>query len=181
MKLVSMETGGGWIAERALSYYHPPLAGATRLQRALGVGRGGRYRQVQPAGVCWAEKKVRQQKEVSYGLDWYQQTRDAMNTKRSAREEMGMCFISCLVSLGVCLCVGCVSLVSSCEIVEIRREANRRANNGRDREDLYTDNWDGDVYKGNKVNVLSVLVAISVLAPLVGIIFALQTYGTLWG
>jgi hypothetical protein len=28
------------------------------------------------------------------------------------------------------------------------RAANSRANNGRERKDLYTDNWDGDVYKG---------------------------------
>ncbi|KAI8114137.1 hypothetical protein M9434_002263 [Picochlorum sp. BPE23] len=115
-------------------------------------GRGQGLMRSREAGVCWAKKNVKQQKEVSYGRDWYQQTRDAMNTKRSAREEM-----------------------------EIRREANRKANNGRDREDLYTDNWDGDVYKGNRVNILSVLVAISVLAPLIGIIFALNTYGTLWG
>lgn len=52
---------------------------------------------------------------------------------------------------------------------------------GREREDLYTDNWDGDVYKGNKVNILSVLIVVSILAPVAGLIFALQTYGTLWG
>ena len=104
-------------------------------------------------------------------------------------------------------------------------EANRKANGGREREDLYTDNWDGafrrssvvgcrlsclnssrdvrrplplplshthtlcaslvrypgDVYKGNPVNVLSVILGVSILAPLIGLIFALQTYGTLWG
>lgn len=60
-------------------------------------------------------------------------------------------------------------------------EANRKANGGREREDLYTDNWDGDVYKGNPVNVLSVILAVSIIAPLVGLVFALQTYGTLWG
>lgn len=67
------------------------------------------------------------------------------------------------------------------KIIREYREANERANGGREREDLYTDNWDGDVYKGSPVNVLSVILAVSILAPLVGLIFALQTYGTLWG
>ena len=65
--------------------------------------------------------------------------------------------------------------------MRIYKEANAKANNGKERKDLYTDNWDGDVYKGNPVNVLSVILAISILAPLVGLVFALQTYGTLWG
>lgn len=64
---------------------------------------------------------------------------------------------------------------------EYRRQANRAANNGRERKDLYTDNWDGSEYKGSSVNVLTVIGAISILAPLIGLIFALQTYGTLWG
>lgn len=89
---------------------------------------------------------------VTYGNDWYQQTRDAMNTKRTVREEM-----------------------------EMRRKANRAANNGKERKDLYTDNWDGDVYKGSSVNILSVLIVVSIVAPIIGLIFALQTYGTLWG
>ena len=67
------------------------------------------------------------------------------------------------------------------KIIREYREANERANGGREREDLYTDNWDGDVYKGSPVNVLSVILAVSILAPLVGLIFALQTHGTLWG
>ena len=41
--------------------------------------------------------------------------------------------------------------------------------------------YPGDVYKGNPVNVLSVILGVSILAPLIGLIFALQTYGTLWG
>lgn len=89
---------------------------------------------------------------VTYGRDWYSQTRQAMDSRTSAREQL-----------------------------ERYRRANREANNGREREDLYTDNWDGDVYKGGKVNILSVLIAVSILAPLAGLLFALQTYGTLWG
>ena len=64
---------------------------------------------------------------------------------------------------------------------EWRREANRQANNGKDRKDLYTDNWDGDKYKGNPVNVLSVILVVSVLVPLAGLAFAYFTFGTLWG
>ncbi len=89
---------------------------------------------------------------VTYGRDWYSQTREAMNSKTSAREQL-----------------------------ERYKRANREANNGREREDLYTDNWDGDVYKGGNVNILSILIAVSILAPIAGLVFALQTYGTLWG
>lgn len=80
----------GRTAGRAL----PPSRGAGVVEvgrrRSVTIGRQRLMRSRQ-AGVCWAQKKVKQQKEVSYGRDWYQQTRDAMNTKRSAREEMGMC------------------------------------------------------------------------------------------
>ena len=50
-----------------------------------------------------------------------------------------------------------------------------------DREDLYTDNWGGDKWKGDKVNVLSIIVVVSILGPLVGLAFAYLTFGKLWG
>lgn len=62
-----------------------------------------------------------------------------------------------------------------------RRAANLEANNGKDRKDLYTDNWDGSEYKGSPVNILSIILVVSVLTPLAGIIFAYFTYGKLWG
>lgn len=74
--------------------------------------------------------------------------------------------------------IPCPGLVPS---AEYRREANRAANNGRERKDLYSANWDGDKYKGNGVNVLTVIAAISVLTPLLGLIFAYNTFGVLWG
>ena len=50
-----------------------------------------------------------------------------------------------VVNLGLCVCI------------VRRREANLKANKGkRDREDLYTDNWDGSVWKGSKLNALAV-------------------------
>lgn len=107
-------------------------------------GRTDRWR------LC-ATKRDKQNNAVSYGNDWYSQTREATK-RRTTREE-----------------------------IEYRRKANWEANNGRDRKDLYTDNWDGDVYKGGSVNVLTVLAAVSILAPIIGLIFAFQTYGTLWG
>jgi hypothetical protein len=64
---------------------------------------------------------------------------------------------------------------------ERRRKANFEANNGKERKDLYTDNWDGDSYKGSQINVLTVLAAVTVLAPLIGLYFAFQSYGVLWG
>ena len=67
------------------------------------------------------------------------------------------------------------------DTAEKRREANLKANNGRDRKDLYTDNWDGSEYKGNPVNVLSIIVVVSILTPLAGLAFAYATYGKIWG
>uniref|UniRef100_A0A7R9T639 Uncharacterized protein n=1 Tax=Ostreococcus sp. 'lucimarinus' TaxID=242159 RepID=A0A7R9T639_9CHLO len=62
-----------------------------------------------------------------------------------------------------------------------RQFANRRANNGKDRKDLYTDNWDGSEYKGSSFNILSLVAALFVLVPLGLLIFAYTSYGTLWG
>lgn len=56
-----------------------------------------------------------------------------------------------------------------------------RKANANDRRDLYTDNWEGDEYKGSAINTLSVLAAISILTPLIGLIFAYFSYGRLWG
>eukprot|EP00240_Pyramimonas_obovata_P006194 CAMPEP_0118932934 /NCGR_PEP_ID=MMETSP1169-20130426/10713_1 /TAXON_ID=36882 /ORGANISM="Pyramimonas obovata, Strain CCMP722" /LENGTH=309 /DNA_ID=CAMNT_0006875641 /DNA_START=95 /DNA_END=1028 /DNA_ORIENTATION=+ len=50
-----------------------------------------------------------------------------------------------------------------------------------DRPDLYSDNWDGDVYVGSGWNELSVGLAIAIAVPVLGLIFALSTKGTLWG
>jgi hypothetical protein len=55
------------------------------------------------------------------------------------------------------------------------------ANNGVDRKDLYTDNWDGSEYKGSALNIGTVLAFIAVAAPLAGLYFAYATYGVLWG
>ena len=46
---------------------------------------------------------------------------------------------------------------------------------------MYTDNWGGDKWKGDKVNVLSIIVVVSILGPLVGLVFAYLTFGKLWG
>lgn len=51
----------------------------------------------------------------------------------------------------------------------------------RDRPDLYSDNWEGDVYTGSRWNELTVLLFITFIVPTVGIIFAVATRGTLWG
>ena len=89
---------------------------------------------------------------------------------------------------------------------DYRRLANLEANNGQERKDLYTDNWygvapaclttvapppptrartrlcrDGAEYKGSKVNILTVIAAIAILAPLIGVLLAFQTYGVWWG
>lgn len=63
------------------------------------------------------------------------------------------------------------------QIAAKQLEARKR----KDRADLFTDNWGGDVWKGSKVNVLSIILAVSVLVPLGGLLFAYLTFGTLWG
>jgi hypothetical protein len=64
---------------------------------------------------------------------------------------------------------------------EYRRAANLAANNGKERKDLYTDNWDGSEYKGSKFNILTLLAALFVLVPVLGLGFAYWSYGVLWG
>ncbi|KAG7672238.1 hypothetical protein NADE_000087 [Nannochloris sp. 'desiccata'] len=104
-------------------------------------------------GFSRRSKKIEERPQtVEYGNDWYTQTREAAKPRRTASEEM-----------------------------EYRRQANLEANNGKDRKDLYTDNWDGDVYKGSPVNILTILAAVSILVPVAGLVFAYQTYGVLWG
>ncbi|KAK9807283.1 hypothetical protein WJX73_007703 [Symbiochloris irregularis] len=47
--------------------------------------------------------------------------------------------------------------------------------------DLYTDQWDGDKWKGSKLNGLTVITVISILAPVIGLLVAYFSYGSLWG
>jgi len=61
------------------------------------------------------------------------------------------------------------------------KEANERANNGRERKDLYSDNWQGDRYTGSGFNVLTALALIAVGVPAIGLLIAYLTYGDLWG
>lgn len=50
-----------------------------------------------------------------------------------------------------------------------------------DRPDLYSDQWEGDQYIGSGWNELSVGLAIAIIVPVLGLVFALSTKGTLWG
>jgi len=47
-------------------------------------------------------------------------------------------------------------------------------------EHLYSANWQGDVYVGSKWNIMTVLMAVSILVPVMGLVFAWASYGTLW-
>jgi len=67
------------------------------------------------------------------------------------------------------------------EEVQLPVSQPRRRVQARDREDLYTDNWDGDQYKGSGWNELTVGLAIAVAVPVIGLGFAAATYGSLWG
>lgn len=109
---------------------------AVRVQASFG-GRQNSSKKQQP--------KAEKRQTVDYGRDWYAQTREAAQPRRTTRKE-----------------------------IEYRRQANFEANNGKERKDLYTDNWDGDKYKGSPLNILTVLAAISVLVPVLGLIFAYQ-------
>ena len=50
-----------------------------------------------------------------------------------------------------------------------------------DRPDLYSNNWDGDQYTGDGLNMLTVLIGLSIGVPVVGLTFAYFTFGVLWG
>lgn len=93
-----------------------------------------------------------QRQTVQYGADWYEQTRRAAKPVRTVREEL-----------------------------ERRRQANLEANNGKERKDLYTDNWAGSEYRGSPFNILTLLAALFFLVPIAGLAFAYFTYGDLWG
>lgn len=45
---------------------------------------------------------------------------------------------------------------------------------------MYTKNWQGDVYVGSNWNILTVLLALGFATPLLGLLFAFLSYGTLW-
>ena len=60
-------------------------------------------------------------------------------------------------------------------------QTKRPKSNNVDRSDLYTDNWDGDVYKGSGVNILTVLIGFTIGVPVIGLIFAYFTFGEYWG
>mmetsp|Transcript_34466 Transcript_34466/g.47755 ORF Transcript_34466/g.47755 Transcript_34466/m.47755 type:complete len:145 (+) Transcript_34466:73-507(+) len=96
---------------------------------------------------------IRAAKEkVEYGSDWYTQTK-----------KYG------------------VKQTSSKKFYDNYKAANEAANNGKERKDLYTDNWEGDVYKGKRINILTVLILFAVGTPVAGLVFAYATYGKLWG
>jgi hypothetical protein len=66
----------------------------------------------------------------------------------------------------------------------VREEiARRKAVNEvtyRDRR-LNSDAWEGSEYKGSPFNILTFLAGLFVLVPVVGLAFAYNTYGVLWG
>lgn len=123
--------------------------------RLLRAGRAGDGKFSAAGGSQSARQNVtvraKQSKseQVSYGANWYEQTK---SRPRSVREEL-----------------------------ERRKATNELANNGRERKDLYTDNWDGSEYKGSNVNILTIILAVSVAVPALGLVFAYATFGTLWG
>jgi hypothetical protein len=99
-----------------------------------------------------AKKKQADRDDVSYGRSWFEQTRDPTRGRTVAQE------------------------------IERRRLANWEANGRkREREDLFTENWDGSEYKGSANNVLTWIIVAAVAAPVAGLVFAYCTYGTLWG
>lgn len=77
--------------------------------------------------------------------------------------------------------LACLCQQRSCVAADTQKAARAEAKKRIDRADLYTDNWGGDKWKGGKVNVLSIILAVSILVPLGGLLFAYLTFGTLWG
>ncbi|KAG2493599.1 hypothetical protein HYH03_008117 [Edaphochlamys debaryana] len=89
---------------------------------------------------------------LQYGDDWYKRTRELANSPRTVREE-----------------------------IEYRRMANLIANNGKERKDLYTENWAGSEYRGSPWNIGTLVAALFVLTPVAGLLFAWFGYGIYWG
>jgi len=77
-----------------------------------------------PKKTAAKRSRKEQQIPVDYGRDWFAATRDP-SRGLSPRQEMQM-----------------------------RREANRAANNGLERKDLYTDAWAGSEYRGSSNNIV---------------------------
>eukprot|EP00747_Dinoflagellata_sp_TGD_P187173 gnl/TRDRNA2_/TRDRNA2_44695_c0_seq1.p1 gnl/TRDRNA2_/TRDRNA2_44695_c0~~gnl/TRDRNA2_/TRDRNA2_44695_c0_seq1.p1 ORF type:complete len:196 (+),score=30.57 gnl/TRDRNA2_/TRDRNA2_44695_c0_seq1:52-639(+) len=127
------------------------LGGVTLGKSGPGLAQSRISFQPQLRAIAGRMMKAAGEQEVEYGANWYEQTRKAIAQQNSK------------------------------EYMDRYRKANLEANKGREREDLYTDKWDGDVYKGSRVNILTVLIAFFVLTPVAGLIFANLTYGKLWG
>lgn len=45
---------------------------------------------------------------------------------------------------------------------------------------LYSANWQGDEYIGSNWNILTVLMGLTIAVPMLGLLFAWLSYGTLW-
>jgi hypothetical protein len=45
---------------------------------------------------------------------------------------------------------------------------------------LYSGNWEGDVYVGSNWNMLTLITGLIFVVPIVGLLFAYLSYGTLW-
>jgi hypothetical protein len=95
-----------------------------------------------PAGKSREQKPA----EVDYGSDWFTSTRENSRRFKTVREEMGEwrgevpdvsseCHRQCLHSLQ--------DATHIFDFAEWRRQANLKANNGKERKDLYTENWNG--------------------------------------
>jgi len=50
----------------------------------------------------------------------------------------------------------------------------------RDRPDLFTKDWDGEVYTGSRWNELTILLAIAFATPMIGLAYAILGRGTVW-
>ena len=134
--------------------------------------------------------KAPKKQTVEYGSSWYEKTRAAPT--RTTREELGAQRLGPRAAAAAPLQLqaaqrerpaGAPRRHSSAARLsaEFRRQANLAANNGKERKDLYTDNWDGSEYKGSGFNILTLLALLAVLAPILGLFFAYQSYGELWG
>eukprot|EP00241_Pyramimonas_parkeae_P009932 CAMPEP_0114255106 /NCGR_PEP_ID=MMETSP0058-20121206/17372_1 /TAXON_ID=36894 /ORGANISM="Pyramimonas parkeae, CCMP726" /LENGTH=132 /DNA_ID=CAMNT_0001369443 /DNA_START=73 /DNA_END=468 /DNA_ORIENTATION=- len=105
-----------------------------------------------PLGRIAVVAQAEKKPDVDYGDDWYTQTKQYSVRKTNSKQFYAK-----------------------------YKAANEAANNGKERKDLYSDAWDGDVYKGKeKVNILTVLIALFIGVPVLGLIFAYQSYGVLW-
>mmetsp|Transcript_19591 Transcript_19591/g.46774 ORF Transcript_19591/g.46774 Transcript_19591/m.46774 type:complete len:280 (+) Transcript_19591:80-919(+) len=156
---------------------------------AVGTGSEAEEAGVQPGQILLAMShptKVGDTWNIS-GTERLRYVRDGINLRRSSDVSLFFTREPLITADDVTAAAGTVEAEAGEQEAAAAAEAaaaRPRPSHGgqeRDREDLYSANWDGDQYRGSNWNVLTVGLGLAILVPILGLGFAAATYGTLWG